>query len=1161
MAELILTPEQQAVVDDRGGALLVSAAAGSGKTKVLVDRVLQRVAEENCNVDDFLMITFTQAAAAELRGKLIAALSKMLTQRPDDRHLQRQMSRVYLAQISTVHAFCGVVLRAHAHQLELPADFRICDAQEAETLRRLAMEQLLVEVYPKLETEPELRAAMDSFGAGRDEARLQALILKVYDGAQCYRDPAGRLEEYRSMLDTDGLGDVGETVWGAYLIGEFHAFLDQSLDDLAALHREAEQTPGVEKYLPDLLELLELMQRLRAAQTWEELGQTPVQPNRLTTVKNCTAPELQARLKRVRSSILDGIRKRKAVFEVPSTEALTDLACSAQMLRGLLSLTERFSQLFAAEKQRRHVLDYNDLEHQTLRLLCGHADLPTAAARELAGRYVEIMVDEYQDTNRVQDAIFRAISRDGQNLFFVGDVKQSIYRFRLADPSIFLKKYREFADHQEAEAGQPRKILLSDNFRSHPEILSAANWVFYTAMTEQVGGLRYGAAEALRPKREMPEMGSPAVELHCIDMERGQSRTETEADFVARRIDAMLHEREMIPDGDGLRPVTPDDIMILLRAPREKGQTYVQALRRYGIQAVCGGGDLFAAQEVNFLCRLLEVIDNPHRDVPLLTVLLSPVFGFSADELARLRAADRQCDLFDMLSNSPHGVEFTGLLQQFRRRAQEVNPRALLEEIDAAVSFRAIYGAMADGAQRRSNLESFLSIADAYESGGRFGLHGFLQHLNALREKGMEAEGGSAANAVRITSIHKSKGLEYPVVILADLCKGFNYADARDTVLSHGELGIGASIYDPQAHINYPTVARSAIADAIRKETLSEEMRVLYVAMTRAQYRMILSCCAGRMAEKLSGMVQNLTEPVSETMIESAASMGDWILMSALRRTDAGALFQVAGYSGERQVPEYPWKITYQTAVAAAPEETEVCTQPTEAETLLPPLYDRPYAYEKAVSTPSKMTATQMKGRDLDEEAAEGTIQPKLYFPRPRFAAERVPLSPAQRGTAIHLAMQHIRYENCGTEAGVTAELQRLREKRFLTEQQLEAVSAAQLLRFFRSKLGQRLTDPKTEVVREFKFSLLDDGAVYDEALTGEQVLLQGVTDCCILETDGLIILDFKSDAIRSGEETARGEHYRGQLEAYSRALARIFGRPVKERILYFFATDTAVNV
>ncbi|MBQ7872026.1 MAG: helicase-exonuclease AddAB subunit AddA [Oscillospiraceae bacterium] len=1161
MAELILTPEQQAVVNDRGGALLVSAAAGSGKTKVLVDRVLQRVSEENCNVDDFLMITFTQAAAAELRGKLMAALSQRLALRPEDRHLQRQMSRVYLAQISTVHAFCGVVLRGYAHQLELPADFRVCDAQEAETLRRLAMEQLLAETYPLLEGDPELRSALDSFGAGRDEARLQALILKVYDGAQCYRDPAARLEDYRRMLDTGACADVGETVWGAYLIAEFHTFLDQNLEDLGVLLREVEQTPGMEKYLVDLLDLRSLMERLREAATWEALGTIPVQPKRLSIVKNCPAPELQARLRQSRSAIIEGLRKRKEVFDLPSGEALADLECSGQMLRGLLRLVERFAALFAAEKRRRHVLDYNDLEHETLRLLCGRGDRPTAAARELSGRYVEIMVDEYQDTNQVQDAIFRAISREGSNLFFVGDVKQSIYRFRLADPSIFLKKYRDFADYREAEPGQPRKILLSDNFRSHPEILSAANWVFYTAMTERVGGLRYGPAEALRPKRTMPHMGSPAVELHCVDLERGLSRTEVEAAYVARRIAEMLQQGEQIPEGDGLRPLRPEDIMILLRAPREKAGDYVEALRRQGIRAFCGGEDLFEAREVNFLLHLLEVIDNPHRDVSLLSVLLSPVFGFSADELALLRAAERQSDLWDMLGGSAHGTDFAEMIQGFRQRAQELGPRALLEEIDTAVSFRAIYGAMEDGAQRRARIESFLAVADAYESGGRFGLHGFLQHLDMLREKGMEAEAGGAANAVRITSIHKSKGLEYPVVVLADLCKGFNYADARDTVLSHGELGIGASIYDPEAHISYPTVARSAIADAIRKETLSEEMRVLYVAMTRAQYRMILSCCSGRMAEKLEAMAQALTEPVSGTLIESAASMGDWVLMAALRRTDAGELFRAGGYPAQRQAPEHPWKIVYHMAEA----ETEAVQQeaPCVAEEapLLTPLFDRPYAHGPATRMPSKVTATQMKGRELDEEAAEGTLRPRLYFPRPRFAQGRAPLSPAQRGTAIHLAMQHLRYEHCGTEAGLTAELRRLGQKHFLTEQQLEAVPAGKLLRFFRSDLGRRLLDPGTEVVREFKFSLLEDGAAYDPALAGEQVLLQGVTDCCILEADGLTILDFKSDAIGPGEEARRAEYYRGQLAAYSRALARIFDRPVKERILYFFATDTAITV
>ena len=492
MAELVLTKEQQAVVENRGGTLLVSAAAGSGKTKVLVDRVLARVAEpsENCNVDDFLMITFTQAAAAELRGKLIAALSERLAQQPEHRHLQRQMSRVYLAQISTVHAFCSTLLREYAHVLELPSDFRVCDEQEAIRLRQRAMQSVLETAYSNLEPGSELAAALDMLGAGRDDRALAELIEKVYSAMQCFRAPDERLMECRSMLDVSAYTDVGQTIWGQYLLRELRGYLDDCLSSLQDARTLIETTEALQPYYPTILENIETVKQLAGAVSWEEIRTAAPDFGRLNAIRKCPEPEKQKKVQMLRKRVVDGLRRRLGKFALPSEELLQDLQLSGKALRGLLLLTERFSDAYRKEKLRRHALDYNDLEHETLRLLLTRQGQPTAEAREVSKRYTEIMVDEYQDTNDVQDAIFNAISRNGQNLFFVGDVKQSIYRFRLADPTIFLEKYKSFAPYTAAKPGQPRKILLSDNFRSHPEILDAANAVFRLTMTERDGGLR-----------------------------------------------------------------------------------------------------------------------------------------------------------------------------------------------------------------------------------------------------------------------------------------------------------------------------------------------------------------------------------------------------------------------------------------------------------------------------------------------------------------------------------------------------------------------------------------------------------------------------------------------------------------------------------------------
>ncbi len=1166
MAELILTKEQQAVVDNRGGALLVSAAAGSGKTKVLVDRVLGRVADpaERCNVDDFLMITYTQAAAAELRGKLVAALSERLAEQPENRHLQRQMSRVYLAQISTVHAFCGTLLREYAHVLELPADFRIGDEEETKQLRERAMTAALEEAYRSVSEKKSLAAALDMLGAGRDDAAIHERIERLYVSVQCYGDPAARMQALRHMLDVSDCTDAGQTVWGQYLMEELRRYLAVCIGTMENCCKLIARTPALENYAPTFEENLQVLRTLAGQSSWEAIRSADIDFGALKVIRKCAEPEKQAYVKAQRTRVVNGVRARLEKFSLTSQEALNDLSISGEALQGLLQLVEDFAARYRQSKLQRHLLDYNDLEHDTLRLLTGKNGMPTAAARELSRRYVEIMVDEYQDTNSVQDAIFQAISREGKNLFFVGDVKQSIYRFRLADPGIFLEKYRRFADYAQAAEGEPRKILLSDNFRSHPAILAAANDVFRLTMTPRTGGLRYGDAEALHARRPAADMGEPPVELHCIDMKELPAfppvdRAKIEAEFVAERAAELLRTGR-IPEGDALRPVRPEDIVILMRSLSGKEQTYMDALRRRGIAAVSGSDDLFAAEEIRFLTALLQVIDNPRQDVPLAAVLLSPVFRFTADELGALRAEHRSCDLYDAVCAAPRAAEFCKLLRELRSLAQRAGLRRLLDEIEERTMLRAAFTTRHAPLQCAGNLETFQTLTDCYEATGRYGLSGFLRYLEAMRERGLSTEDTAAAGAVRLMTIHKSKGLEFPVVFLADLSKGFNHTDARTAVLMDSELGLGCSIFDTERRITYPTIARNAISHRIDRENISEEMRVLYVAMTRAKYRLILSCCGRRVVSQLEAIARDITVPASDFFVESVDSMGQWVLMTAMTRTEAGELFAVAGKPDCTHVTQYPWKIRmhdaadYAEQTAAEPE-----TRNAGPETLLPLLPMR-YAHAAAVSAPTKLTATQLKGRELDEEAAEETRpQELLHFPEPRFLEGVRPLSPTERGTAIHLAMQFIRYENCGTLAGVRAELERLRQRRMLTPQQLEAVKPEKLLRFFESETG-RLVRSAAQVVREFKFSVLDDAAVYSPELAGEQVLLQGVTDCCVIEPDGLTILDFKSDRIAAGGELERAAYYRGQLDAYSRALSRIFDLPVKRRILYFFATDTEIE-
>ena len=1159
MAEVKLTDEQKAVVNDPGGTLLVSAAAGSGKTMVLVDRVLRIVKEKRCDIDRFLMITFTQAAAAELRGKLIARLSDMLAERPDDRDLQRQMSRVYLAQISTVHAFCAAVLRDYAHMIDFPADFAVCEEEEAEKLRDRAMQTVLDAAYQDLDPDSDVAAALDMLGAGRDDDDLPKQIERLYFSLQSYKDPQERLQTLRDGLDCSAFTDVGDTVWGKELIEGFYAYLDRALVTLRRAYRLSEGV--LDNYLPSLQKNIDLLTELRSKTKWDDFGAASYDFGKLAPIqkKDCSDLDLMDQVQKMRNDVKEGLKPWKTKFSVPSGEALGALSESARPLRGLIELTERFAAAYAVRKQNAHVLDYNDLEHKMLRLI-GHR----STAEEIAGRYEQIMVDEYQDTNEVQDAIFRTISRNGNNLFFVGDVKQSIYGFRRADPTIFLEKYLRFADYKAAAPGEPKKILLSDNFRSHPAVLEAANDVFRLTMTEAVGGLRYGDAEALRPNKEDTDMLSPPVELHCIDKERNTtgkpvSPAEIEAAFVAGRIREML-DGEMIPDGENqLRPILEEDIVILMRSLKSdnenRAEVFKAALAKRGIKCICDNDNIFDTDEIAVLSALLEVIDNPRRDIPLVTVLLSPLFGYTANDLALARAEHRGGDLYDVMQ----GSDFCGILDELRTAAQTSSLRRLLDIADDRLFIRTIYGAMEDGAQRVQNIDRFFALADSYETGDRCGLSGFVRYLEPLRKKGLSTDGVPAAGAVRLTTIHKSKGLEYPVVFLSGLLRKFNTTDATKPVLIDSELGIGANVYDPDLVIRYPTAAKYALAERIKSNSKSEEMRVLYVAMTRAKYRLVMTGCMEYLGTRLYKIARHLTLPVQNGQIESAGSMGDWVLMAAMTHTEAGELFAVGGNPGVAHVPEHPWKIRYYRSSDIISDSEQAAPAAAAQERMeYVPLR---YPHEKAVGAPSKVTATQLKGRLLDDEISEDTGAQPLRLPirKPHFSYDKRAMTGAERGTAIHLAMQYIRYEVCTDADSVKKELDRLVDMRFLTPQQREAVPEDKILHFFRSGIGKRVL-AADRVVREYKFSVLEDGCLIDPALAGEKILLQGVTDCCLIENGELTILDFKSDQVKPGGEAEKADFYRGQLDAYARALSKVFGLPVKERILYFFSTDTAIN-
>ncbi len=1165
-----LTREQQLAVDDRGGKLLVSAAAGSGKTKVLVDRLMKYLLDpqDPANLDEFLIITYTKAAASELRGKIAAKMTQLIAENPESR-LQNQMQRLFLTKISTVHGFCADILREYAYRLDLAADFRVADENECRELRDTVLSDLLDRAYENADQNEDFRAFVDTQGVGRNDKLVPELILKVYDSAKCHLDPEGWLDSCMAAAEIEGYTDAGQTVWGKYLMENLMEYLDCQIRVLTRCVREAERVEGLEKAAANILETLKAIQELRNAGTWDEIVALKEIPfSRYPTIRKCGDLEVKERIKAARDACKEDLPGKLRAFADPSEQVLKDLSQAAAGTRGIVALVRQVDREFTQAKRSRRILDFSDLEHKTLDLLLGrNRTAPTAAASEIGRRFREVLVDEYQDSNAVQDAIFTALTQQKQNCFMVGDVKQSIYQFRLADPGIFLDKYAAYADAEAAQPGEGRKILLSRNFRSGGEVIEAVNDVFRRCMSPRVGGLVYGEAEELKegiPHDPLPE---PAVEFYALQA-REASYPE-EAEFVAQRIRQMLDSGTLIRDGANLRPVTAEDIVILLRSPGSSGSYFQRALEARGIRCASGGGnDLLQTPEIGTLRSFLTAIYNPRQDIPLLGVLASPVFGFTADELAAIRSRRKYGCIYDALlhDTSQKAKAFVKSLEALRREARLHTLTQLLEHCYALTAMDSIYAAMPGGEARAANLQTFFQLAADYEMGSHRDLGQFLDHLTALEEKGLISAGANSAGCVTIMSIHKSKGLEFPVVFLSGLSRKFNRDSLQARILSDKELGLGLSVADTQHRMRYPTIAKKAIAEKMAAESLSEEMRVLYVAMTRARDRLIMTYISQNLEKKLQNMALRADLDGGELLCRDVSCFGDWVLLTALHKTEAGALFALGGKPGETSLGKFLWKIEAAEAPEAVNAQGDTGPvrekMPPEAPELLRQALEFAYPQESATRAPSKQTATGRKGRVKDEEAAEDTREePKKIlrsWRRPSFLEAQT--AGKTYGSAMHAAMQFVRYESCSGEAAVRDEIARLVEGGFLTEDQGKLVNCADIAAFFESDMGRKLRSG-IPYLREFKFSILDSGSHYGENLEGEQVLLQGVVDCALLEEDGITILDFKTDKVTQETAPETAESYRLQVETYAEALSRIYEKPIKGKYLYFFRIHQFVEV
>lgn len=1165
------TKSQSKAILWRGSSVLVSAGAGSGKTRVLTERLMEYIDPKESKstpveIDSFLIITFTRAAASELRGRIASAITDRLKEKPDNTHLRRQLMKCRNAEIGTIHSFCANTLRDHASQAGISPTFRILEEERSERLRMDALEKILEKHYNA--GGERFLQLVDTVGVGRDDSRLAEQILKIHTAIQSHADPNAWIEEQLSLLKLQHT-DFGNTPWGKELLAlceETVAFWSSELEECLEAMRESEKVYAAygESFSATVSALKKITDAVPGG--WDAVSSCfPVPFPNLKALRNDPLPEFTGSLKKRRDSCKKAMTKLQSSFSENSDSLLSQLNGTVPLMTELLSLTLDLEREFQSSKRRINSLDFSDLEHRTLALLRTREGQTTELAKELSERYTEIMVDEYQDVSRVQDLLFYAISREGNNLFFVGDVKQSIYRFRLADPTIFTEKAAMFEMGMHSEKSAPYSgalIRLRENFRSRKEVLNAVNSVFLRCMTRELGDLDYNTDEALIAGAEFPD-SVPNPELILIDRaETENGALEAEANEISVRIHKMM-KTVMVRENGNSRPLRFGDIAILLRAANTVGGTFRRVLQKNGIPVASGAaGEFYASTEISTVFSMLSVMDNPYQDIPLLALLRSPCLNFSADQLSSIRALSPDENYFMALSKSKDGKAeaFLSMLKELRAEAPDRNPSDLVERIIEELDLYAVCSAMPDGDKRIQRLSDLLAMAETFRNSDEHGLHRFVLWLRNMERRGNEpSSGAESGNAVQILSIHKSKGLEFPIVFYSGLGREFNRGDTRGTVLVHSELGLGPAVTDPLRKVEYPSAARRAIEARISRESLSEEMRLMYVAMTRAKERLILTACRKnpeKALEQAAVLVRPLKQETKEsgsihkipaTLLSDASCPLQWIL-PAVVEGHAISFSDNADGNRESELADVDYS---ELETKANPELEEAIHRNLTWE----------YPFRQAEHLPSKVTPTELKGRaDFDPDAflTGPAADSDVLITLPDL--NTCSASAAKRGSAVHLLLQHIDFSKTNNLNDIMGEIQRLQDQEFLSEEDARSVNPDLILRFFASDLGRRIKNAD-RCWREFRFSLMIEAdRIIPSAPHEERILLQGAVDCFFKEQGKLILIDYKTDRIDNRNMlNQKRDFYRGQLDTYALALQRIFRCPVAEKHLVFLLAEQQI--
>lgn len=1174
----VWTNEQSQAINAKGGSVIVSAAAGSGKTAVLVERVISHLVDKEnpIDADRILVVTYTRAAAAELRERLNNKLTELIRQDPFNKALLRQQTLLSKANISTIDSFCSSVVKEFFYVLNIERNFRIADDSELSLIKNDALKLTLDSMYA--DAEPDFFHLVEAFGGTKDDSALQKNILKIHEFLRSHPYPDLWIEEKLSMFSD--FDDIDDSVWSKIILEytkealEFlYSLINSSYDYLCHDVVLSEKlTPVLERDMSYVDNVKKALENTSGFNLFDMVN--AFEKGRFPTVKGYTDNYYKLKVQQNRSVFCDTVASLQKLYTYSKEEIQRQVADLFVVSGQLFNCVRQFSANYQNLKAAKKIADYPDLEHWTIKLLVDSTTLePTEIAHTLRARFDEIMIDEYQDANDSQDLIFSSLSNNGENLFFVGDVKQSIYGFRQAMPQLFLQRKKNSHLYSEDEPLFPAKIFLDKNFRSSEPITQAVNFFFTKLMSESVGDIVYDETESLKCGATYQCEDAPAVSYHMLDLSQisDPDTSVNEAKFIAQTVMHMIASGYQVKDGDSYRNVTYGDFAVLMRNANKHAPDYVDTLIKCGVPAFCDSSYSFlSSPEIMVMSNFLSIIDNPELDIELLSVMMSAIYGFEPDDMAAIRCDSRYTSLYKaVMQKADMGdskcQQFLSELKYYRDLSITTPVATLLNVIYERTGFLYITKAIPDSDLAVSNLLLLKEYAKNFEAGNTKGLSRFVSYLNRLRENDSDIAGAvdlnaSSTNAVHVMSIHASKGLEYPVCIIANTTRRF-VSDVSDNVLLHSDLGIAVKRKDEKRNATFTTMPREALSLSIKRDEMSEELRVLYVAMTRAKQKLILLSSHKRLDTYLSKIGANLvgSGAIMPFVVRNCDKISDWITMCALLHPDGESLREMAGCDIEPDSnADFRFDISIVPVLEDEIDEVDdmkvvecgvVDTDSAVVDTLIKrtSFEYKNSAYHKL---PSKVSASELSHKLSDK------ISDRL-LDTPAFMSDNT-LTAAGRGTALHAFMQFCDFVSARKD--INLEIARLQNDGYISEIQAQSIDIKNAQRFIDSDLITRCIN-SSEVYKEYRFTIEVNANVVDPEITAndKKVILQGAVDLAFVEDGELVIVDYKTDRVKS-LKTLR-DMYHNQLEIYKDAMEQCTDYKVKQCLIYSVQLSEYISI